>query len=375
METKANHILIGAFILLSTLLGFGFVFWIQNFGGSDKAQRYHVLFKDPVTGLAPASSVLFNGLKVGRVESFEIDPIDPRNTRVLISIDRTTPVRRNSFARIVSQGLTGYSSIMLTPGTPDEAMLAAAAAGELPVINAAPGASGSLMDAAPEVVNNVNSVLRRLDELVANNEQLVRDTLKNVEGFTKELERNKEKVASLMENADRAAKEVGGAAERINRFLGENEKQLTETTAGIAATAKNAEEFSAMLASKKQDVASIIDNARDVSDQFKGVAAKLEKTLDGVAGFLADDNGTSTLGEIKTAATAFRSLAEKLDKSLGNSADGMARFAKDGLSEFEHLMRDARQMVKTMERVLDNIDRNPQGLLFGSKQVREYKAN
>jgi phospholipid/cholesterol/gamma-HCH transport system substrate-binding protein len=125
----------------------------------------------------------------------------------------------------------------------------------------------------------------------------------------------------------------------------------------------------------KEDVAAIIDNVRAVSDQFKGVAGKLEAALDNLSGFLSNGDGKSTLSEISAAATSFRSLAEKLDKSIGNSADGMARFATDGLSQFEQLMRDARQMVKTMERVLDNIDRNPQGLLFGSKQVREYKAN
>ena len=58
------------------------------------------------------------------------------------------------------------------------------------------------MEAAPEVLNNANTVLRRVDELIANNEKLVRDTLKNIEGFTKELERNKGRIASLMKNAD-----------------------------------------------------------------------------------------------------------------------------------------------------------------------------
>jgi phospholipid/cholesterol/gamma-HCH transport system substrate-binding protein len=375
METKANHILIGAFILAATLLGFGFVFWIQNFGAGNSVNRYYILFKDPVTGLAPASNVLFNGLKVGRVESFEIDPVDSRNTKVLITIDRATPVRRNSFARVVAQGLTAYSSVMITPGTPDEQLLTAANETEIPLIKAAPGGNGSLFDAAPEVMNNVNSVLRRLDDLVANNEQLVRDTLKNVEAFTAELKSNKDKVTSLMRNADDAAAKVGSAAARIDKFLGDNEKSLTDSAASIAATSKNAQEFSAMLSAKKEDVAAIIDNVRAVSDQFKGVAGKLENALDNLSGFLSDKDGKSTLGEISAAAASFRSLADKLDKSVGNSADGMARFATDGLSQFEQLMREARQMVKTMERVLDNIDRNPQGLLFGSKQVREYKAN
>lgn len=383
METKANHILIGAFILLATLMGFAFVFWIQNYGTGTSINRYYILFKGPVTGLAPASTVLFNGLKVGKIEDFEIDPADPRNTKVLVTIKKSIPVRRNSYARIVSQGLSAYSSVMITPGTPDEELLVALDGEELPVINAAPGgASSSVFEAAPEVLANANTVLRRIDELVANNEQLVRDTLKNIEGFTKELDRNKGKIASLMTNADKtvltaneAAKKAGVTMERLDKLIANNEKSIGDVIKSIQATSKNAETFSAMLAKKEGDVAAIIDNVRTMSAQFKGISAKLETALDGLSGFLSDENGTSMITEISAAATSFKNLAEKLDKSLGNSADGMARFAKNGLREFEGLMREGRRMVKAMERVMNNIERNPQGLLFGSKQVREYKSN
>ncbi|MCP4936260.1 MAG: MCE family protein [bacterium] len=383
METKANHILIGAFILLATIIGFAFVFWIQNYGTGTSINRYQIVFKGPVTGLAPASTVLFNGLKVGKIERFEIDPVDPRITRVFVTVKKNIPVRRNSYARIVSQGLSAYSSVMITPGTPDEELLVMRDDGKLPVINAAPGgSSASLFEAAPKVLDNVNTVLRRVDELIANNEQLVRDTLKNIERFTAELDRNKGKITSLMINADKAlvtadeaAKKASAAMTRVDKLIAANENEIKDIIASIGVTSKNAEKFSAMLANKESDVAAIIDNVRSMSVQFKGVAAKLETALDGVSSLLSNDNGTSMMNEISLAATSFRSLAEKLDKSLGNSADGMARFAKSGLKEFEGLMREGRRMVKAMERVMNNLERNPQGLIFGAKQVREYKSN
>ena len=68
------------------------------------------------------------------------------------------------------------------------------------------------------------------------------------------------------------------------------------------------------------------------------------------------------------AATSFKNLAEKLDKSLGNSAEGMARFAKGGLQEFEGMMREGRRMVRGYgARHEPHIERNPQGLIFGSQ--------
>ncbi len=410
METKANHILIGAFLLVATFAGFAFVFWIQNYGTGNTVNRYYILFKGPVTGLAPASTVLFNGLKVGKIESFEIDPVDPRNTKVLVTIRKTIPVRRNSFARIVSQGLSAYSSVMITPGTPDESLLVLGADGTLPVIAAAPGSGGSLFEAAPAVLNNANTVLQRIDELVANNEKLVRDTLKNIESFTKALDRNKGRIDSLMQNADQtmiSANKTGQKASatlaRLDKILADNEQKISETLSSISRTAKNAEsfslmlknneqpvsdilasiretsknaeKFSAMLASKDTDITAILANVRTISEQFKTVAGKLEGTLDSVSGFVSNENGTSMMTEISLAATSFRNLAEKLDHSLGDSAKGMARFAKSGLREFEGLMREGRRMVKAMERVMNKIERNPQGLIFGSKQVREYKSN
>ncbi len=415
METKANHILIGAFIILASLTGFAFVFWIQNYGTGTSVHRYYILFKGPVTGLAPASTVLFNGLKVGKIEKFEIDPVDPRRTKVLVTIRREIPVRTNSYARIVSQGLSAYSSVMITPGTPDAALLVAGNDGRFPVINAAPGGgSSSVFEAAPEVLDNANTVLRRIDELVANNEKLVRDTLKNIEGFTKELDRNKEKIASLMDHADKAVSSAGDTAriagktmQRLDKLVADNEKKVRETIeaisnasrkagatidrldklvagneknigeiiAALAATSKNAEKFSAMLVDKDADITAILANVRQITEQFKGVSAKLETTLDNISGFVTGEDGTSMMTEISLAATSFKNLAEKLDRSLGDSSAGMARFAKGGLREFEGLMREGRRMVRAMERVMNRIERNPQGLIFGGKQVREYKSN
>jgi len=84
------------------------------------------------------------------------------------------------------------------------------------------------------------------------------------------------------------------------------------------------------------------------------------------------DDGQSFLAQAQEAAQAFRDLAQKLDTSIGDSADGMARFAKDGLKEFELFMRDGRRAARTLERVLEQIERNPQSFLFGGSSIPEY---
>ena len=120
METKANYLMIGGFVLGVLALAFIFVFWMSNFAGGGK--HYYIVFESSVAGLTTGSSVGFNGIRVGEVQSFALDPEDARKVQVLISVRDDTPVRENSHASIQSMGLTGGSGVQITPGTPEFAL-------------------------------------------------------------------------------------------------------------------------------------------------------------------------------------------------------------------------------------------------------------
>jgi len=134
METKANYLMIGGTILGVIAFAFIFIFWISNFAGGGKS--YLIVFDSSVAGLTSGSSVGFNGIKVGEVHSFELDPEDARKVQVLINVADDTPVRVNSRASIQSLGLTGGSGIQITPGTPDSPLLVATAENPIPTISA-----------------------------------------------------------------------------------------------------------------------------------------------------------------------------------------------------------------------------------------------
>lgn len=310
METKANHLIIGAFVLGIVTLGFGFVYWIQSFGGSGGTAQYHILFRGSVSGLTTASKVLFNGIRVGRVTQLDLDPADARRVRVLITVAGETPVRANSRASKESQGLTGGSVIQLTAGTPDTPLLVASAEGEIPVIEAEFASDASLLESAPEIIGSAKTLLVQLNGIVAENRDSIRSSLDNVERFTQ------------------------------------------------------------MLNDRSGDIDTVIKDARALTADLRRVAAKIETTVDKVSGYVAD--GDSFLAQAQQAAQSFKQLAEKLDKSIGDSADGLARFAKDGLKEFELFMRDGRRTARTLDRVLESIERNPQSFLFGGSSVPEY---
>lgn len=310
METKANHLLIGGFVLGILTLGFLFVYWMQNLGGG-RSTTYAIIFQGSVAGLTTASSVLFNGVKVGQVNSMEIDEVDSRNVRVLVSVGAKTPIRTNSHASIVQQGLTGGSAIQLTAGTPDAPLLSAREGEEYAVIKADRAASGSLLSAAPEALGNANALFARLNDMVANNQDSIRRTVTNLESVT-----------SVLDN-------------------------------------------------RKEDIDVVIRDARELTDRFKRVADKLETAVDDLAGYVTED-GTGVMAKAQEAVESFRALAEKLDRSFGDNADGIARFAKTGLKEFELFMRDGRQAARNLDRVLERIEQDPKSFLLGGSEVPEY---
>ena len=72
METKANYLMIGGFVLGVLALAFVFVFWMTNLAGGGK--NYYIVFDGSVAGLTSGSSVGFNGIHVGEVQSMQLDP-------------------------------------------------------------------------------------------------------------------------------------------------------------------------------------------------------------------------------------------------------------------------------------------------------------
>jgi phospholipid/cholesterol/gamma-HCH transport system substrate-binding protein len=225
METKANYLMIGGFVLGVLAFAFIFVFWMSNFTGGGKP--YLVVFESSVAGLTSGSSVGFNGIKVGEVQSFSLDPDDGRKVQVLINVRDDTPVRANSRASIQSMGLTGGSGIQITPGTPDSPFLVATEQDPVPMIKADPGSGQGLFEAAPAVMNNANVLLSRLNDVVAANEASIRTTMTNVEQFTTMLNGKSEQLSQTITDVQEGAKSFAALSTKLENSLGNNMEGLT----------------------------------------------------------------------------------------------------------------------------------------------------
>jgi phospholipid/cholesterol/gamma-HCH transport system substrate-binding protein len=231
METRARYIATGAFTLAVVLGVFGFIYWVQTGGASGDRTIYRVVFSGSVSGLHPGSSVLFDGMRVGEVTQLTLDARDPRKVDALIAIDRTVPVRSDTKVSLDTQGLTGLAEVSLTGGSPDAKQIVAEN-GELPTIYVDRNASADVTQAARDVLSRINN-------LVADNEEAMRSSLRNVESLTATLAQNSKRLDHVMAGLENltgsgdSRGEIAEAAVSIRKLADNLDKRTDEISTGL----------------------------------------------------------------------------------------------------------------------------------------------
>src|SRR3546814_18960272 len=107
METKANYVLIGAFTILVSLFLLGFGLWAAKYSSDKSWRESDVVFREPVTGLTNGSSVQYNGIALGTIESLKLAPNDPRAVIARPKLQADAPVRTEPPAKLSTTSLTG----------------------------------------------------------------------------------------------------------------------------------------------------------------------------------------------------------------------------------------------------------------------------
>jgi phospholipid/cholesterol/gamma-HCH transport system substrate-binding protein len=190
METRAPFVLIGAFVLAAIAAVFGFVYWLNNTGGAGPHASYHVQFDGSVPGLLVGAAVLFNGIRVGEVTDLGLAPDNPRRVNATISVASATPVRSDTKVGLDFQGLTGVPVVALEGGT-----LPAGTSAPSTLI-AEPGAGQSMTQAARDA-------LRRVDSVLAENAEPLKDTIANLKVFSEGLARNTGKLDGIVSGLEK----------------------------------------------------------------------------------------------------------------------------------------------------------------------------
>src|ERR1700761_5700530 len=134
METKANYVAVGAFVLACVIGLVVTILWLAGAQYSQEYAYYQTYFKGPVTGLGKGTLTRYNGIEVGRVTDLEFDPADPQRVIVTLQVRPGLNIREDSEASIESQGLTGGSYVEISGGTAKSPLLTAREGQRFPII-------------------------------------------------------------------------------------------------------------------------------------------------------------------------------------------------------------------------------------------------
>jgi len=251
METRAPFVVVGAFVLAAIAAVFGFVYWLHNTGGLGPRATYHVQFDGSVPGLLVGAAVLFNGIRVGEVTDLGLAPDSPRRVNATISVSATTPVRSDTKVGLEFQGLTGVPVIALEGGK------LLVNSGEVPTLIAEPGAGQGMTQAARDA-------LRRVDSVLAENAEPLKNTIANLQVFSEGLARNTGKLDGIVAGLE---KMTGGGTPpqkitydlRAPQNLGSSSKSVNGQLAIPEPTAVAMLETQRMLFSQPKDYPGFAD--------------------------------------------------------------------------------------------------------------------
>ncbi len=219
METKANYVAVGGFVLICML---GLVVTLLWLAGAQYSQEYvyfQTSFKGPVTGLGDGTTVRYNGIDVGHVTELKFDPNDPQKVIAKLQLKPDLHIRQDSEASIESEGLTGGSYVEVSGGTKKSPELTAPP-GQIPVIRSSPSTLQQLVQSAPQLVAKLNVAADRVNDILNDkNRKTFGDILSNLDTTTSTLARRSGDIDATLANFSQVSRTLAQASTKIGPTL------------------------------------------------------------------------------------------------------------------------------------------------------------
>ncbi len=319
METRSNHVLVGAVVLILLIVLALFTVWLARLSGSEE-REYDIFFKQAVDGINRGSPVAFSGVPSGQVKGISLYQPDPQFVRVRISVNQDVPILEGTVASIQGIGFTGVSQIQLDGAVKGARPLAcpevnakAACPEGVPVIPTRQGGLGALLSSAPQLLERFTALTERLTELLS--------------------DRNQVSIAGILENTDRLTDALADRGPEIAATLAET--RLAIQRAGLAA-----EEIGGLAATSNDMIA----------QDIRPAMANLNKTI----------------------ASAQNSM-ETLDSAIGDARPGLQTFSKQTVPEVNRLVADLRKMSAALASVAEKVDQQGATSIISQPKLPDYE--
>jgi phospholipid/cholesterol/gamma-HCH transport system substrate-binding protein len=277
METRAHHVLIGAFTLVVVALAVLFALWLGKTSLNRQYNHYDIVFTEAVTGLSKGSPVQYNGIQIGEVSQLKLDPKDPRKVLAQIQVAADTPIKVDTRAKLGLLGLTGVAFVQLTGGAPSSQPLMPTPSNPIPEIKSESSALTKLLASGTDVVTSLNLILDRLGHIISQqNVDRISNTLDNIDKTTTALAAEREDLRNLIQQGAAAASELNQTLAGANQLVnGPGRQTLDRAAAAMASLQKTTQTLNELLT---ENQGSLQSGLRGV-DQIGPALRELRSTL------------------------------------------------------------------------------------------------
>ena len=298
MEDKVNYTIVGAFVLgLGAALIFAVLWLAAGFNAKKQYETYQSIIPESVAGLNVDAPVKYLGVDVGKVSAIGIDPRNTRQVRLLLLIERGTPIKQDTEAVLKTQGLTGIAYVELSPGSAQAAALVATREGEIPSIRSKPSLSARLENVATAVLANVDRMSTNLNGVFdADNRAALKQTLADTATLMHALAAQQHTLVAGIADAARTARRTAQASEQIEPAL----RRIAASADAVQQMADAARRMADAAGLASAGVGRTADAAASGVQQFQ------VQTLPDLAG---------TLAELSRLAVSLRRLSEQTERN------------------------------------------------------------
>lgn len=248
----------------------------------------------------------------------------------------------------------------------------------------------SLSTTLKSVSGRLDSTLASVEKLIqAVPEEKVTSIVTNVEKVTEDIAAASGEIQTTIADFGEAAasfKEFGERAgssfdkidklvaavdpEKIGKTVDDISVASGDARKALAEAKTVAETFSA----RNGDFEEIIADVKQMTNRLNAASTRVDGVLAKLDGFLGEGDSAGLMAEARETLTSFKKMAENLNGRIGPIADNLQRFSGSGLKDVETLVQDARRSMQRIEQSISSIERDPQRLLFGGEQVKQYNG-
>ena len=311
METRANHLWVGAVTLVLLAALAGFIIWLGRLNNADQ-NEYDIFFKQSVSGLARGSQVSFSGVPAGQIKDIELWPKDPEFVRVRVRLDKTVPILQGTTASIEGS-FTGVSTVQLDGAVRGAPPIVEPGPEGVPVIPTRRGGLGELLSNAPLLLERLATLTERLTLMLS--------------------DKNQASIEGILANTERLSGSLADSSPKVDRTLAELQGTLRQANYTLAS--------------------------------FEKLAGSADRTL--------NQEGAGLAAELRTTLESARKAADELQGTLGDARPAARQLSERTLPAAEAALRDLRATSESLRDVTDAINDRGAGGLIGGPKLPDYK--